>query len=246
MNKGWKEKYVELYHGKFVYEDFSNNWMMEKSTRKIINLVLNSCRCRPLRNHPTHGRYAFEITELEGPQRIWIASSNDERNMWVEAINTAMTGSSGDFGFDSVSTRTNELLHQNYMFFNKNPFTCTSPMDEGDNSSFGKGIEDDNGALSYPPPPSMTRHKSLLYIYDNNSNHIDKYLNVKQSIQLCSTQYEYISLLSSLNYTRQHPITVYVNSVKVSQSIHTYILYIQLHAAIYFVFLLGSDIENSK
>ena len=97
----WKEKYVELRHGVFSYED-DIGWG-EVHRKKTILLTADKCRCRPHILQSSHGgSWVFEIS-MNNNRRLWMASSVDERDAWVLAINTATLGSAGDFNMDNSS-----------------------------------------------------------------------------------------------------------------------------------------------
>lgn len=106
-NTIWKIKYIEIFHGLFSYEDegynnFMDNWSIHKNDNenknnlKIISLNINTCRCRAYKKTPGVNDM-FELSIVGGTRRIWQASSEEERDEWVNAIKNAMIGSAGDF-----------------------------------------------------------------------------------------------------------------------------------------------------
>jgi len=104
----WKIKYIEICHGIFSYEDenhgFIDNWsgtFENKSIQKTIALNVDTCRCRPYKAKNGH-HDMFELNVAGGPRRIWQASSEEERDEWVNAIKNAMIGSAGDFVGQSI------------------------------------------------------------------------------------------------------------------------------------------------
>jgi len=111
-NTIWKIKYIEICHGLFSYEDegyngFMDNWSIHKqdnenkNNNKIISLNINTCRCRAYKKKPGVNDM-FELSIIGGTRRIWQASSEEERDEWVNAIKNAMIGSAGDFIGQSV------------------------------------------------------------------------------------------------------------------------------------------------
>jgi len=91
----WKEKYVELRHGSFSYEDYSG-WG-DTYNCKTIKLVVKKVKCHTIKSGPMMGRFVFGISDIEGQKRFWMADSAEEMQSWVNAIKTAMIGSAGDF-----------------------------------------------------------------------------------------------------------------------------------------------------
>ena len=95
MARIWKDKYAELRHGSFTYED-CYGWG-QTCNRKTINLVAKKVKCYILMADISTGRFVFEISDAGGRSRSWKADSEDDMWSWVNAIKTAMIGSAGDF-----------------------------------------------------------------------------------------------------------------------------------------------------
>lgn len=98
----WKVKYVEIRRGMFsYYEDALSNTSNHQGEllRKNIPLEANSCTCRAVKLHHkalnlAPGGAIFELTVNEGPKRLWMANSREERGAWINAIHDAMVGGS--------------------------------------------------------------------------------------------------------------------------------------------------------
>jgi len=99
----FKSKYVELRYGKFTYEDYIHNHLpwnhhnhnrdeLNNHNHKTIILSIDKCQCRPFQIRSTNGNCVFELTEYGGPRRLWMASSENERDLWVNNIRNAMIG----------------------------------------------------------------------------------------------------------------------------------------------------------
>jgi len=121
----WHPKLVELRHGSFCYEDEELEHsivlglfgIVSGGHPKVIKLAVESVVCKPVKradgappsaavkkNKKGQKVYdpldcLFEISVMDGPQRLWLAQSPSERDQWVRSINTAMIGSAGDFSF---------------------------------------------------------------------------------------------------------------------------------------------------
>lgn len=107
----WRNKYVELRHGLFTYYD-ENHPSNEGErfhpedgdigdTRKFfgglgnrgrsIPLITNACVCRAVKlRHVPEGFFAFEVSVVGGPRRIWLTFSVEECNAWIRAIQAAI------------------------------------------------------------------------------------------------------------------------------------------------------------
>lgn len=94
----WKEKFVVLRHGEFTYED-DVGWG-DAHKRKAVHLTVDQCSCRAFKLKSADGNLVFELTDISGKRRLWMASTVMERDSWVRAINTAIIGSAGDFNIE--------------------------------------------------------------------------------------------------------------------------------------------------
>ena len=84
----WTSKLVFLRYGIFCYSD----QLEDRSTkRKVIELSSNRCYCRPITLPCTDENRVFELTEYGGARRLWLTSSERERDEWVAAIRASMT-----------------------------------------------------------------------------------------------------------------------------------------------------------
>ncbi len=98
----WKVKYVEIRRGMFsYYEDALSNTSTHQGEllRKNIPLEANLCTCRAVKLHHkalnlAPGGAIFELTVNQGPKRLWMANSREERGAWINAIHDAMVGGS--------------------------------------------------------------------------------------------------------------------------------------------------------
>ena len=80
----WKVKYVEIRPGSFSYfEDSARN---KNLGRKTIPLRSNKCSCVSVKGNQ------FALKVEDGPQRLWMTTSEEERQAWVRAIQEAMIG----------------------------------------------------------------------------------------------------------------------------------------------------------
>lgn len=93
----WKKKFIELRHGMFSYENENIKWLRGVK-KKVMLLSAQTCKCRVFQLDGPDGNKVFELTLRGGPRRLWLAESSEERDGWVKAINTAMSGSAGDSG----------------------------------------------------------------------------------------------------------------------------------------------------
>ena len=125
MNGVWKVKYVEIRRGMFSYYEnaISSSTMIavagrggsgssgdpELLLRKNIPLEAAVCTCRAVKLHQkalnfSPGGAIFELAQNHGKTtttRLWMATSREERQAWIHAINNAMVGGSVTRG-DSV------------------------------------------------------------------------------------------------------------------------------------------------
>jgi PH domain len=109
MNGVWKVKYVEIRRGMFsYYENAVSNAgnrvgdpQGELLLRKNIPLEASTCTCRAVKLHQkalnfSPGGAIFELTcsTNSNIKRLWMAASREERQAWMQAINSAMVGGS--------------------------------------------------------------------------------------------------------------------------------------------------------
>jgi hypothetical protein len=97
----WKVKYVEIRRGMLsYYENLQNE---DKLLRKDVPLRAHDCAVRAVKVHPskaalqlTTNRRGGAIFELAvgGQKRLWMASSRDERQSWMQVIRNATVGGS--------------------------------------------------------------------------------------------------------------------------------------------------------
>lgn len=114
----WKSKYIELRHGMFSYEDEGLDGYTWKIKKKYIQLSVTNCRCRAYKVRSPEGDCIFELTLIGGPRRLWLASSSEERDLWINTIKTAMIGSCGDFSVNNIDNINNiSNLPQNFSNF---------------------------------------------------------------------------------------------------------------------------------
>ena len=104
MRSGWKMKYVEVRKGQFTYYDDDKN---TENSEKVIPLIANRSTCRAVKlkktvvdlsigsdiDHPESAA-CFEICYDNGPKRLWMVHSKEERKSWLQAIHEAMVGRS--------------------------------------------------------------------------------------------------------------------------------------------------------
>ncbi|KAM3575550.1 hypothetical protein VYU27_002542 [Nannochloropsis oceanica] len=79
----WKNKLVEVHQGLFVYE---NDDSMMGRRRKTLPLHASICSCKPVASKKNN---VFELALKKGARRLWMCTSEEERNEWVQAINGA-------------------------------------------------------------------------------------------------------------------------------------------------------------
>lgn len=106
-NPSWKNKHVVLRHGNFIYCDepnlsgfrwgnFDSNSQHNKN-EKVIPLVMGSFRCRAFKLRDSNGNCVFEVTLSGGARRLWMAPSEYERDVWIDAIQNATAGNFTEF-----------------------------------------------------------------------------------------------------------------------------------------------------
>lgn len=225
MSKSWKDKYAEVYHGKFVYEDFAG-WI-EHSNRKLIPLLLTSSRCRALKSHSSNGHYAFEITEIGGIQRVWSATTPEERSIWIDAINTASLGSGGEFGYDSTTCA---------IGYCGTPIIPSKRSTQEDSSEYDHSRHGAGGGEKVPldmlSTASSDVSRSQLQGQNNNSGqtnqHSTRFYHIMSTIQDSNSTEEYKLRLTAASSGGLLMIPVYLVKVKY-YLINTYIMTLPLH-----------------
>lgn len=120
MNGVWKVKYVEIRRGMFsYYENAVSNAgsrvgdpQGELLLRKNIPLEASTCTCRAVKLHQkalnfSPGGAIFELAcnNNSSNKRLWMASSREERQAWMQAINNAMVGGSVTRGDSLIDHR---------------------------------------------------------------------------------------------------------------------------------------------
>ena len=97
----WKVKYVEIRRGMLsYYENLQNE---DKLIRKDVPLQAHDCTVRAVKVHPSkaalqlttnrRGGAIFELV-VGNSKKLWMASSRDERQSWMQAIRNATVGGS--------------------------------------------------------------------------------------------------------------------------------------------------------
>lgn len=186
LSQTWKLKSVELRHGEFSYEDEATAWG-ETAKRKTISLIADRCRCRVLKlKAEAFGNQVFEVTEYGGIRRLWLASSIEERDAWIDAIGAAMIGSAGDFEGDDAS-----------VVFSPSPNKANTLLRIPKHSSsivqLGKGI----GGLK----KNFDIESPLFMPYTEG---IDTFNRMRESIYKCTDDNEYRQLLNSLTLSQNY------------------------------------------
>jgi PH domain len=130
MNGVWKVKYVEIRRGMFsYYENAVSNVGGSRLLgnggseppgalmRKNVPLEASTCTCRAVKLHQKALNFSpsgaiFELTSTGGNsnpnstiKRLWMATSREERQAWMHAINNAMVGGSVTRGDSLVDHR---------------------------------------------------------------------------------------------------------------------------------------------
>ena len=96
MNGVWRVKYVEIRRGMFSY--YENAINDGEILRKNVPLQANDCTYRAVRLHQKALKFTplgaiFELT-AGGVKRLWLATTREERQSWLQAIETATVGGS--------------------------------------------------------------------------------------------------------------------------------------------------------
>lgn len=118
MNGVWKVKYVEVRRGMFSYYEKNtvsstdDDRQGELLLRKNIPLEASICTCRAVKLHQkalnfSPGGAIFELASSNSStiRRLWMATSREERQAWIQAINNAMVGGSVTRGDAEVDHR---------------------------------------------------------------------------------------------------------------------------------------------
>lgn len=116
----WKRKFIELRHGMFSYENENIKWLRGVK-KKVILLSAQTCKCRVCPLEGEEGNKVFELTVYGGPRRLWLADSVEDRDAWVKAINTAMSGSAGDSGAQDLETQQQQQSAQTHPIVRYDP-----------------------------------------------------------------------------------------------------------------------------
>ena len=85
----WKVKYVELRQGNLTYYEDSGKG------RKTIHLRQADTVVQPSGTHRHQSGFVFELLVQGSPAKFWMASSEEERQAWIRAIQSAMIGDEG-------------------------------------------------------------------------------------------------------------------------------------------------------
>lgn len=114
MNGVWKVKYVEVRRGMFSYYEkntvsSNDDRQGDLLLRKNIPLEASTCTCRAVKLHQkalnfSPGGAMFELASTNHNstiRRLWMATTREERQAWMQAINSSMVGGSVTRG-DSV------------------------------------------------------------------------------------------------------------------------------------------------
>ncbi len=205
---------------------------------KVIRLAIDSCVCKPVSLQRLENKKdgmakasnaksasdgamkydpmecIFEITVIDGPQRLWLASSPSDRDQWVRAINTAMVGSAGDFNINDDSG-----LPQGLSYIPRSPSIKSATRNdvsantgaaasglgnlgldmlslEDDDQSIDTGDQShhrDSRRRSRSAPPSSTEGAVAPYAED-----IAKFISVRLAVKQAKTREAYKRLLRRL------------------------------------------------
>eukprot|EP01041_Mallomonas_annulata_P001344 gene1344-2594_t len=176
----WKEKFVELRHGVFTYED-DIGWG-DGHKKKSIVLAIDQCRCKPIESGSSQGHWLFELSVVNGRQRLWMCASSNERDSWVQAINTAILGSAGDFNPDDDNNDNDHMK---------------DPRDEGI-KEFSKGSK-----LLATPHFKQKGGGTAPYVTE-----IERYNNIKSTISQVITVRDYQKQIADL-YAKKLTVPVF-------------------------------------
>eukprot|EP00550_Attheya_septentrionalis_P000780 CAMPEP_0198288366 /NCGR_PEP_ID=MMETSP1449-20131203/6879_1 /TAXON_ID=420275 /ORGANISM="Attheya septentrionalis, Strain CCMP2084" /LENGTH=1055 /DNA_ID=CAMNT_0043986483 /DNA_START=287 /DNA_END=3454 /DNA_ORIENTATION=- len=92
----WKIKNVELRKGSFTYCGIDEGGKLQK---KVLPLRSSLVTCRAIHQKTALGSgHIFELSVENGPSRLWMTKSADERQSWIRAIHFAMIGGSTTAG----------------------------------------------------------------------------------------------------------------------------------------------------
>jgi hypothetical protein len=191
-NGGWKTKYVEIRHGDFIYEDDVSGSWGEMGKKKTIPLIADRCRCRQVKakSDPT----VFELTEYGGIRRLWRASSLEERDGWIHAINAAMVGSAGDFEGDDAG-----------VVFSPSPNKFSPQRSPSKSGSSFSGMQRPSQKKA-----AQSAEQALLTPYTEG---IDIFVSTRDQVYRSASDADYRSLLDSFR-RRRTPFLVPVGFAK--------------------------------
>lgn len=196
VTRVWKEKYVELRHGKFSYGDHTG-WG-QTSNWKTIPLIATEIRCYQISSNGVENRYIFAIKDTSH-KRLWMTDSLEEMMSWIDAIKTAMIGSAGDFASDDVDIDSN---------CSRNDVKLTDHVDTATLHSVAP--------IHLWCRPEYIGNESTDYIEGlpaYMSAEIRKFLSIQEAISKSSNSTSYRELLSL--YFSEPQFTVPVSFIKV-------------------------------
>lgn len=89
----WKSKVVEIKYGIFYYEDeaISKSDFIDNVWRKSIPLSASTTTCREVKGKGANANCIFQLSTTGGSKRTFLASSQTDRDAWIQAIYTAMS-----------------------------------------------------------------------------------------------------------------------------------------------------------
>jgi hypothetical protein len=89
----WKSKVVEIKYGIFYYEDetISKSDFIDNVWRKSIPLSASTTTCREVKVKGANANCIFQLSTTGGSKRTFLASSQVDRDAWIQAIHTAMS-----------------------------------------------------------------------------------------------------------------------------------------------------------
>ena len=111
MSTLWRTKLVEVHQGLFVYED--EDALLVGRRKKSLPLHASICTCRPVASKKNN---VFELALKKGSKRLWMCSSEEDRNEWVACITNAMvllapsTSDGGGHAIDFTSPHAGDML----------------------------------------------------------------------------------------------------------------------------------------
>ena len=195
------------------------------NNRKLINLSIETCQCRPFKIRSSKGSRVFELTEYGGPRRLWMTSSEHERDLWVLSIKNAMIGCVDEqlgFGYElklslalknidiSLSQYDNTNLHINN-HTNNHINNHTNSVNNSQQMKFSSDSSDNNTSLRTIEKPLMSWDgPAAIFAVD-----IAKYVTIQTAIRDASNSRYYLKIINKL-LLKKVEITIPVYYVKVS------------------------------